>query len=171
MEYNNIINIEKCYKEEKIIKNDIAFIRPDLTREIIKMSFGIRFFLANGEIKEEYYDCIYKESLQDGVSYYPNQECYPITQGETSSGNIMKQGMQFRIYFNNIENCPPILVSFIGEGNGTYVKRINKGKFIEKIIEKYGFRFGHSQDEKLIRKKVLQYHPQYMDIFEEGYSL
>ncbi len=102
---------------------------------------------------------------------YPNQECYPITQGETSSGNVMKQGMQFRIYFNNIRNCPPILLPFIGEGNGTYVKRINKGKFIEKIIAKYGFCFGHSQDEKLIRKQVLQYHPQYIDRFDEGYNL
>ena len=75
MDYKNIINIEKCYKEEKIIKNDIAFIRPDLTREIIKMSFGIRFFFDNGKIIEEYYDVVYKEPLQDGYSYYPNEEC------------------------------------------------------------------------------------------------
>ena len=102
---------------------------------------------------------------------YPNQEYYPITQGETSNGNVMKQGMQFRIYFNNINNCPPILRSFLGEGNGTYVKRINKGKFIEKIIEKYGFCFGHVQDEKVIRKQVLRYHPQYIDFFDEGYNL
>ena len=102
---------------------------------------------------------------------YPNQEWYPITQGETSSGNVMKQGMQFRIYFNNIYNCPSILLPFIGEGNGTYVKRINKGRFIEKIIEKYGFCFGHSQDENLIRKQVLLYHPQYIDFFDEGYNL
>lgn len=102
---------------------------------------------------------------------YPNQECYPITQGKTSSGNIMKQGMQFRIYFNDIQNCPPVLLPFIGEGNDTYVKRINKGKFIEKIIENYGFRFGHSQDGKLIREQALKYHPQYIDFFDEGYSL
>ena len=75
MDYKNIINIEKCYKEEKIIKNDIAFIRPDLTREIIKMSFGIRFFYSDGKIEEEYFDVVYKEPLQDGYSYYPNEEC------------------------------------------------------------------------------------------------
>lgn len=75
MDIKEIMNIEKCYKEEKIIKNEIAFIRPDLTREIIKVSFGIRFFLASGKIEEEYYDVVYKESLQDGYSYYPNQEC------------------------------------------------------------------------------------------------
>ena len=75
MVIKDIMNIEKCYKEEKIIKNEIAFIRPDLTREVIKVSFGIRYFLASGKIEEEYYDVVYKESLQDGYSYYPNQEC------------------------------------------------------------------------------------------------
>ena len=95
MELNNIINIEKCYKEEKIIKNDIAFIRPDLTREVIKMSFGIRFFLNNGEIKEEYYDCVYKESLQDGVSYYPNEECNSYEEIENISQISSKRDLKF----------------------------------------------------------------------------
>ena len=75
MDFTKIVNIEKCYKEEKIIKNDIAFIRPDLSREVIKVSFGIRFFLNDGTIEEEYYDVVYKESLQDGYSYYPNVDC------------------------------------------------------------------------------------------------
>ena len=95
MEYKDIINIEKCYKEEKIVKNDIAFIRPDLTREVIKMSFGIRFFMANGEIKEEYYDVIYKESLQDGVSYYPNQECNSYEEIENISQISAKRDLKF----------------------------------------------------------------------------
>ena len=46
-----------------------------------------------------------------------------------------------------------------------------KGTQAEKIIEKYGFCFGHSQDENLIRKQVLLYHPQYIDFFDEGYNL
>lgn len=48
---------------------------------------------------------------------YPDQEYYPITQGKTSGGNTMKQGCQFRIYFNNIRNCPAVLLPYIGEGN------------------------------------------------------
>ena len=47
MDYKDILNIEKCFKEEKIVVNDIAHLRQDLTREVIKISFGIRFFLTN----------------------------------------------------------------------------------------------------------------------------
>lgn len=102
---------------------------------------------------------------------YPDQEYYPITQGETSGGNTMKQGCQFRIYFNNIRNCPAVLVPYIGEGNLAYCKRINKGRFIEKIVEHYGFRFGHHQDAIQIRSCVCVRHPEYIDSFDYGYNL
>lgn len=75
MDVKNILNIEKCVKEEKMIINEIAFLRPDLSREIVKVSFGIKYFLNSGEIIEEYYDEIYKENLQEGTSYYPNSSC------------------------------------------------------------------------------------------------
>ena len=78
-----------------VIKNDIAFIRPDLTREVIKMSFGIRFFLANGKIEEECYDVIYKVSLQDGFSYYPNQECNSYEEIENISQISSKRDLKF----------------------------------------------------------------------------
>jgi hypothetical protein len=89
------MNIEKCYKEEKIIKNEIAFIRPDLTREVIKVSFGIRYFLASGKIEEEYYDVVYKESLQDGYSYYPNQECNSYEEIQNISLIAAKRDQKF----------------------------------------------------------------------------
>ena len=95
MDYSKIANIEKCIKEEKIIKNDIAFIRPDLSREVIKVSFGIRFFLNDGTIEEEYYDVVYKESLQDGYSYYPNVECNSYEEIENISLIASKRDLKF----------------------------------------------------------------------------
>lgn len=95
MDYKDILNLEKCYKEEKIIVNDIAHLRQDLTREIIKVSFGIRFFLANGKIEEEYYDVVYKESLQDGYSYYPNLECNSYEEIENISHIAANRDLKF----------------------------------------------------------------------------
>ncbi len=102
---------------------------------------------------------------------YPNQEYYPITQGRTSGGNTMKQGSQFRIYLNNIDNCPNVLLPYIGEGNSAYFKRINKGRFIEKIVENYGFRFGHVQDSSDIRENVQRRYPEFLNYFDQGYNL
>lgn len=112
-----------------------------------------------------------EDRVQEFENYYPGQEYYPITQGETSGGNIMKQGCQFRIYFNNIENCPKVLLPYIGEGNSSYCKRINKGRFIEKIIEYYGFKFGYYQNDTEIRRLVGTRHPYYIDNFDDGYNL
>lgn len=103
-------------------------------------------------------------------SEYPGQAYYPIVQGYTTGGNIMKQGCQFRIYFNNIENYPPVLGDKFGQGTGAYVARINKGAFIEKIILKYGFQFGHIQNPDLIHQKVIYYFPQYDEAFRRGYE-
>ena len=112
-----------------------------------------------------------EDRVLEFINCYPNQEYYSITQGETSSGNKMKQGCQFRIYFNNIRNCPAVLIPYIGEGNTAYCKRINKGRFIEKIVECYGFQFGHYQDIAKIREKVQISHPKYIDRFDYGLSL
>ena len=102
---------------------------------------------------------------------YPGQEYYPITQGETSGGNTMKQGCQFRIYFDRIRNCPEVLEPFLGQGNSAYVKRINKGAFIEKIVEHYGFNFGHSQNPADIRRRVEVRYPMHVDAFDAGYNI
>ena len=67
----------------------------------------------------------------------------------------MKQGCQLRIYFNNIDNCPDVLIPFLGVGTHSYIKRINKGKFVEKITKNYGFSFGEHQDASEIRNAVL----------------
>ena len=101
---------------------------------------------------------------------YPGQAYYPIVQGYTTGGNMMKQGCQFRIYFNNIYNYPQVLEGNFGQGTGAYVARINKGAFIEKIILRYGFQFGHLQNPNLIRQKVIYSFPQYEQAFNRGYA-
>ena len=83
----------------------------------------------------------------------------------------MKQGCQLRIYFNNIRNCPKVLSPFLGVGTGSYVKRINKGGFVEKVVRDYGFAFGEYQDVSAICDAVRRRHPQLMDEFEKGYNL
>lgn len=102
---------------------------------------------------------------------FPSAPYFPITQGETTGGNVMKQGCQLRIYFNNIRNCPQVLIPFLGVGTGSYVKRINKGKFVEKVVRDYGFSFGEYQDVAAIRDAVRKHHPHLMDEFEKGYNL
>lgn len=102
---------------------------------------------------------------------FPNSPYYPITQGETSGGNVMKQGCQLRIYFNNIDNCPGILRTYLGVGTGKYVKRINKGQFVERIVKYYGFAFGDNQSIVAIRAAVMRVFPNNIADFERGYNL
>ncbi len=102
---------------------------------------------------------------------YPNAPYFPITQGSTTGGNLMKQGCQLRIYLNNIDNCPDVLIPFLGVGTGSYVKRINKGKFVERITKNYGFSFGDHQDANEIRNAVSRIHPNYISQFDIGFNL
>lgn len=102
---------------------------------------------------------------------FPYEEYYPITQGETTGGHPMKRGHQLRIYFNNINNCPNVLLPFLGEGNTSYVRRINKGKFVERIVRDYGFHFGEYQNVTAIRAIVSHLHPVNLVDFDRGYNL
>lgn len=105
------------------------------------------------------------------VRSFPDAPYYPIKQGETKNGNLMKQGCQLRIYFNNVDNCPQVLLPFLGVGTGKYVKRINKGKFVERIVKNYGFAFGENQSVATIRNAVLVMHPAKIIDFDKGYHL
>jgi hypothetical protein len=102
---------------------------------------------------------------------FPNAPYYPIKQGETTGGNVMKQGCQLRIYFNNVDNCPPFLTPYLGVGTGKFVKRINKGRFVERIVKNYGFSFGATQSEAAIRAAVGSAFPRNMSDFEAGHRL
>jgi len=119
--------------------------------------------------------CIEAQIPEDKVHIFlrdfPNAPYYPIKQGETSGGYIMKQGCQFRIYFNNIDNCPSVLLPYLGVGTGKYIKRINKGRFVERIVKNYGFVFGHDQSILAIRNAVVVAFPNNGLDFERGYNL
>ena len=79
--------------------------------------------------------------------------------------------MKATAYFNNTNNCPSVLLPFLGEGNTRYVKRINKGKFVEKIVRDYGFHFGEYQNVPAIRAIVSRLHPTNLADFDRGYNL
>lgn len=102
---------------------------------------------------------------------FPGEPYYPITQGETTGGNIMKQGCQLRIYFLNTRNCPIILLPHLKAGVGNYVNRINRGKFIERIVKNYVFCFGEHQNAATIRAIVARLHPTNVVDFDRGYNL
>jgi hypothetical protein len=102
---------------------------------------------------------------------FPDSPYYPIKQGSTSGGRMMKQGCQLRIYFNNINNCPAVLSPFLGVGTGSFVKRINKGKFVERIVKNYGFSFGQAQSPIAIRNAVYSAFPYNKNNFDTGFNL
>ena len=83
----------------------------------------------------------------------------------------MKQGCQLRIYFLNTRNCPIILLPHLKAGLGNYVNRINRGKFIERIVKNYGFCFGEHQNAATIRAIVARLHPTNVVDFDRGYNL
>ena len=100
---------------------------------------------------------------------FPNQSYRPITMGDTPSGMPNKLSSQFRINFTSLRNCPKILKDNMGAGNGGGIGRINKSKFVLTLVEKYGFRFGTTQNINEIRR--IANDKGYIEDFERGYSL
>ena len=48
---------------------------------------------------------------------------------------------------------------------------ISRGKFVERIVGKYGFKFSVDyQDVSLIRANVQSIHPAYFSYFDKGYN-
>ena len=142
---------------------DIAVSKADLCLILGYLATPGRVGYVEAQIPEEKAFLFERE--------FPNEPYYPITQGQTTGGYLMKQGCQLRIYFNNIDNCPSILRPLLGVGTGTYVKRINKGKFVERIVKNYGFSFGDRQSVTSIQATVKSKHPNFYTEFEKGYNL
>ena len=83
-----------------------------------------------------------------------------------------KQSFQFRIILNYNGNCPQELEEVLTSGGGPFNKNcISRGKFIERIINEYGFEFFNAPDPNVIRSIVQRKHPGYLIDFEEGYSI
>ena len=98
---------------------------------------------------------------------FPNQTYRPIELGYTPSGMPNKMSPQFRVNFGDLSNCPEVLKSNMGKGNGACVGRINKSKFVLTIVQRYGFRFGDLQDAAAIRKNAVD--RGFAEAFDRGY--
>lgn len=96
----------------------------------------------------------------------PGQNFYPITEGETTSGDRMKYSIQLRIYLKSTRNAPEVIRNSIVKGN-----RINRGLFIELLLKEFGFSVGQNQNSKSIRQKVASKFPNYINDFDRGYHL
>lgn len=75
---------------------------------------------------------------------------YPIANGLTSGGYVMKQTNQYRIYFNELNNMPPELCSRLQNDNN---KRITGSRFIEACYY-LGFVAGSYQDSRNILMNI-----------------
>jgi hypothetical protein len=104
---------------------------------------------------------------------FPDQSFRVITRTLTRTGNPIKYGVQYRIYFRQAPNSLPILVDNCGRGPASYPWRINKSRFVEKIVENYGFKFGHGvvQNPTIIRGIVNNQYNQHIADFDRGYNL
>lgn len=100
---------------------------------------------------------------------FPGQTYRPITMGDTPSGMPNKLSPQFRINFSSLRNCPQLLRDNMGAGNSSCVGRINKSKFVLTLVERYGFKFGDTQNTSEIRKLAID--RGYQADFERGYNL
>ncbi len=100
---------------------------------------------------------------------FPGQTYRPIRMGDTPSGMPNKLSPQFRINFLDLTNCPQVLKTNMGQGNGGCVGRINKSGFVLMLVQQYGFRFGDRQNIADIRSIALK--RGYVEDFERGLLL
>ncbi len=83
-----------------------------------------------------------------------------------------KQSFQFRIILNYNGNCPSALAAALTSGGGAFYNNcISRGRFIEKIINEYGFEFFNAPNEAVIRNLVARRHPGYIQEFDDGYNV
>lgn len=83
-----------------------------------------------------------------------------------------KQSFQFRIILNYNGNCPSALAAALTSGGGAFYNNcISRGRFIEKIINEYGFEFFNAPNEAVIRNLVARRHPRYIQEFDDGYNV
>ena len=83
-----------------------------------------------------------------------------------------KQSYQFRIILNYNGNCPEPLRQALTIGGGSFQNNcISRGRFVEKIINEYGFRFFDMPDANLIRHNVEIRHPGCVGWFDRGYNI
>lgn len=83
-----------------------------------------------------------------------------------------KQSFQFRIILNYNGDCPQALEDALTSGGGPFYKNcISRGRFVERIINEYGFEFFNAPNPSIIRNIVQRRHPSYLFAFDEGYNI
>lgn len=83
-----------------------------------------------------------------------------------------KQSFQFRIILNYNGDCPQALADALTSGGGPFYKNcISRGRFVERIINEYGFEFFNAPNPSVIRNIVQRRYPRYLLDFDEGYNV
>lgn len=83
-----------------------------------------------------------------------------------------KQSFQFRIILNYNGDCPQALEDALTSGGGPFYKNcISRGRFVERIINEYGFEFFNAPNAILIRDMVSRKHPDFLEDFDAGYDV
>lgn len=105
-----------------------------------------------------------EEQISEILRVIPN---YKITTNNTSGGNVMKWGKQYRIYFNSIKNMP---FELKGRLQNDDKMRLTGSKFIEACFY-IGFVPGPKQDKKLIFKVMNKiFYDEEIEFFKDGYK-
>lgn len=100
------------------------------------------------------------------------ERAYPGQKYDKMKPTSDKQSFQFRIMLNYTGQCPEPLEKALTVGCGSANNNcISRGKFIEKIINEYGFKFSYTQDVENIRRIVANKHPNYVNEFDKGYNV
>ena len=97
-----------------------------------------------------------------------NSSYLPIADKTTPSGLPSKFGVQYRINLSNINNAPLVLMPYLKVGRAGIVARINKSRFVENLIENFGFKFGSTQNLSNIQSKIPS---QYLNDYNHGFNL
>ena len=98
---------------------------------------------------------------------FPDQEYKVIKTSYGADGRITKQGCQIRINLSSIENCPECLLNHINVKENSWAGRINRSKFVLRLVQYNGFCFGHHQDYDKIYMLVPD---KYKSAFEKGFN-
>lgn len=100
------------------------------------------------------------------------ENAYPGQRYDKMLPTSDKQSFQFRIFLNYTGNCPTALKNALTRGGGHSSSNcVSKGKFVEKIINEYGFEFFRKPDTSEIRRLVSMKHPGLINEFDRGCSI
>ena len=99
------------------------------------------------------------------------QNAYPGQNFDEMKLTSDKQSFQFRIILAYNGNCPSALANALTSGGAFYNNCISRGRFVEKIINEYGFVFFNTPNGTVIRNQVARRHPGCVQFFDEGYRV